>query len=169
MDINRYNQYKRINAVNYARKYALSPNPAFRYFPIVKNASGDCANFISQCLYAGNAPMSYHPSSSWWYNIRGHSWSVSWAVAHSLYWYLKTSQAKNLPGVKGLEVNDKRLLEIGDLIFYEDYKGIIFHSAIITSFNGIEPLVSQHSDEALDILYKTPYESNAIHFIKITI
>lgn len=165
MDIYRANQYQRINAVNYAIKYALSPNPAYKYFKIVNNTSGDCSNFISQCLYAGNAPMNH----TWWYNTKVHSWSIPWAVANSLYWYLKTNQANKSPGVKGLEVKDKKLLELGDLIFYEDYKRVIFHSAIITGFNGSEPLVSQHSEEALNIPYKSPYESFRIHFLKIII
>ena len=169
MDINRNNQYQRMNAVAYAKKYALSPNPAYKYFKIINNRSGDCTNFTSQCLYAGNAPMSFNPRGPWWYNTRNHSWSLSWTIANSLYWYLKTNQAKKSSGVKGLEVTDKKLLELGDLIFYEDYKRLIFHSAIITSFNGSEPLVSQHSENAVDILYKKPYESFRIHFVKIII
>jgi len=169
MDINRNNQYQRFNAVAYAKRYALTPNPAFKYFKVVNNMSGDCTNFISQCLYAGNAPMIYNGRNPWWYNTRIHSWSLSWAVAHSLYWYLKTNQAKNFPGIKGLEVKNKNLLELGDLIFYKDHRGVVVHSAIITSFYNNEPLVSQHSDEALDINYINPRDNYIPHFVKIII
>jgi hypothetical protein len=174
-----YNAYNRKNAVNYATRYALTPNPEYRYFPLINDNSGDCSNFISQCLRAGGASMSHNPKNPWWYDNHGtfnkkdDTWSVSWAVANSLYWYLKINKNIHFGGPKGLEVNDLNELELGDVIFYEDYKNIIFHSAIITSFinvNGIvEPLISQHSDDRLNISYKKSYPYKKVHFLKITI
>jgi hypothetical protein len=166
----RQNNYSRANAVNYARTYALKPNPAYRYFPLQGEASGDCANFISQCLRAGGAPFSFNPRNPWWYkrkNINNDTWSISWSVAHSLYWYLKINNELKLPGLKGIEVNSTQTLELGDLIFYQDTKGVIFHSAIITGFNKI-PLVSHHSYEALNIPYINSYKANKNRFIKIS-
>lgn len=166
----RQNNYLRESAVNYARTYALKPNPTYRYFPLqVDDTSGDCANFISQCLKAGGAPFSFNAKNSWWYqskNISNDTWSVSWSVAHSLYWYLKVNNELKLLGVKGTEVNSPNTLELGDLIFYEDNKGTIFHSAIITGFNNI-PLVSHHSYEALNIPYINSYQAYKTHFIKV--
>ncbi|HBC96786.1 MAG TPA: methylase, partial [Clostridium sp.] len=95
--------YSRINAVNYARTYAGSPNTAYRYFPVQGDNGGDCTNFISQCLRAGGSPMVFSGKTRWWYT--GQSWSVSWAVASSLYWYLKINSAEKLYGVKGMQVN----------------------------------------------------------------
>ena len=176
MDFFRTNQYSRINAVKYARTYALFPNPSFKYFPLINNdTSGDCANFVSQCLLAGGAPMIFKPTHSWWYrknntiSTRDDTWSVSWAVAHSLYWFLKSNQQFQALGVKGLEIDDISLLELGDLMFFEDANGKIFHSAIITSFRYSQPLISHHSFEALDIFYKNSWGANKIHFLKISL
>lgn len=171
----RQNNYLRHNAVAYATTYALKPNTSYRYFPLVNDSSGDCANFISQCLYAGGAKMDYNTKRPWWYNKKGtvnvsdDTWSICWAVAHSLYYYLKVNESIASPYVKGLEVYRKEDLEIGDLIFFEDTKETIFHSAIITSFLGKEPLVSHHSFEALNIPYKSSWKAAKYHFIKIII
>lgn len=169
------NFYSRINAVNYAITYALSPNPAYRYFPLIGDSSGDCSNFLSQCLTAGGASMVFNSSHPWWYKhnnqftTKDDTWSVSWTVAHSLYWTLKVNEERKLPGPKGLEVNGINKLEIGDLIFYEDNNGKIFHSAIITSIINGYPLISQHSYEALNIPYEKTWEARKMHFIKITV
>jgi cell wall-associated NlpC family hydrolase len=175
----RQNAYNRESAVNYAVKYALTPNSEYRYFPLIKDNSGDCANFVSQCLKAGGATMSHNPGSMWWYDNHGtlnkkdDTWSVSWTVAHSLYWYLKTNKSIYSGGLKGFEVNDLNRLQLGDVVFYEDYKSIIFHSAIITSFINVnetrEPLISQHSFERLNIGYKKSYPYKRVHFLKISI
>jgi hypothetical protein len=176
MDFFRVNQYSRINAVNYARTYALNPNPSFRYFPLINNeTSGDCTNFISQCLLAGRAPMIYKGSHPWWYknnntiSTKDDTWSVTWAVANSLYWTLKVNQQYNDEGIKGFEVQDVEMLELGDLIFFEDDDGKIFHPTIITSFMYSQPLVSHHSFEALDIWYKNSWPAKSVHFMKISL
>ncbi|MBW9159039.1 amidase domain-containing protein [Clostridium tagluense] len=176
MEFFKTNQYSRIDAVNYARTYALHPNPSFRYFPLINNeTSGDCANFISQCLLAGGAPMIYNGSHPWWYNnantlsTKDDTWSVTWTVAHSLYWTLKVNQQAKATGIKGLEIYDTSLLELGDLIFFEGNDGNIFHSAIITAFRYGQPLVSHHSFEALDIYYKNSWPAKRVHFLKISL
>lgn len=171
----RQNKYLRNNAVKYALTYALTPNPAFRYFPLINDTSGDCANFVSQCLLAGGAPMDFNPERPWWYrnnstsSVKDDTWSIPWTVAHSLYYYLKVNEEKNSSGVKGLEISNKNQLQIGDLIFLEDRNGAIFHSAIITSFSGNEPLISQHSFEALNIFYRNSWPASKYHFIKVSI
>ncbi|MBX4266220.1 amidase domain-containing protein [Clostridium estertheticum] len=176
MEFFRTNQYSRVNAVKYARTYALFPNQSFRYFPLINNeTSGDCANFLSQCLLAGGSPMLYNVSHPWWYHkannisTKDDTWSISWAIAHSLYWLLKNNYQSKASGIKGFEVNDIRLLELGDLMFFEDDNGKIFHSAIITSFRYSQPLISQHSFQALDIFYKSSWPANHIHFLKIVL
>ncbi|WP_431602451.1 amidase domain-containing protein [Clostridium ljungdahlii] len=171
----RQNQYFRADAVKYAIIYALKPNPAYRYFPLTNNnTSGDCANFVSQCLHAGGAPMNYSTRNPWWYrhsdiNINRDTWFISWAVANSLYWYLKINQASHLPGAKGLEVQNVSLLKPGDLIFFEDNKGFIFHSTIVTSLLHNKPLISHHSFEALNIPYQSSWPAYKMHFLKISI
>ncbi|NMM64735.1 methylase [Clostridium sp. P21] len=165
MHILRTSQYSRSAAVKYAIKYALTPNTKYRYFPLIKDNSGDCSNFVSQCLYAGGSPMIFNKKNPWWYNNT--NWSLSWTLAHSLYWYLKINEESNLQGCKGLEISDINALELGDLIFYENNKNVIFHSAIITGFSQNKPLVSQHSREALNISYLKSWRAPKYHFLKI--
>ncbi|MDU6877303.1 amidase domain-containing protein [Clostridium tepidum] len=173
--IRKQNRYLRENAVAYAVTYALSPNPKYRYLPIVGNNGGDCTNFISQCLLAGGAPMKFNKEYSWWYNnnntinVMDDTWSICWSVAHSLYYYLKVNQERNYLGAKGLEIYNKNDLDIGDLVFFEDNNKRIFHSAIITSFKNKEPLISQHTFNELDIPIKTSVKYANPHFLKISL
>jgi Putative amidase domain len=163
------NRYNRVSAVNYAIKYALEPNKQYKYFKFVNGNGGDCTNFVSQCLKAGGAPMDYNNIRPWWY-LNGKA-SICWNVAHALYWYLKINQSTNRNVIKGLEVQDINELEIGDVIFYENYKNVIFHAAIITSFIDVsgkkEPLISQHSYNQLNENYKKSYDYKKEHFLKI--
>ncbi|MHC6180165.1 amidase domain-containing protein [Clostridium sp. JNZ X4-2] len=158
--------YSRMKAVNYALTYAQSPNSAYRYFLVQGDNGGDCTNFISQCLKAGNAPMVSSGKSTWWYSKN--SWSVSWAVAGSLYWYLKINAAEKLYGVKGIQVDSVSMLEPGDIIFYENKRGKIQHSAIITSFNRNYPLISQHTPNLLNISYEKDWAVK-MYFLKISL
>ncbi len=166
MNYRNTSSYSRNLAVNYAIKYALTPNPNYKYFSIYQTIGGDCTNFTSQCLHAGGAPMVFSGKNTWWYNAKTNRWSVSWTVAGSLYWYLKINAEKNLYGIKGTEVPSLSSLEIGDLIFYRNNKGAIAHSAIITSFYNGRPFISQHTFNALNITYVKDWASK-MHFIKI--
>jgi len=163
------NKYDRVSAVNYAIKYALQPNSEYKYFEFINGNGGDCTNFVSQCLRAGGAPMDYNNLRPWWYH-QGKA-SVCWGVAHALYWYLKINQSANRNVIKGLEVESTSELEIGDVIFYENYSNIIFHAAIITSFievsGEIEPRISQHSYNGVNEPYKKSYDYKKAHYIKI--
>ncbi|AJA47630.1 putative amidase domain-containing protein [Clostridium pasteurianum DSM 525 = ATCC 6013] len=156
--------YSRENAVNYALKYANTPNSQYKYFPVNYDNGGDCTNFTSQCLFAGGAPMVFTGKNIWWCNSAG--CSVSWSTAHSLYWYLKINTDNNLYGIKGKEATSTSDLEIGDLIFYRNKNNRITHSAIITSFMDNIPLISQHTPELLNIPYIKLWASKT-YFMKI--
>lgn len=164
------NKYDRESATNYAIKYALEPNSKYKYFEYVNGNGGDCTNFVSQCLKAGGAPLDYNNIRPWWYELRG-SCSICWSVAHALYWYLKINQSTNRNVIKGLEIEARHKLEIGDLVFYENYRNVIFHAAIITSFvevyGNVEPCISQHSYNQLNETYEKNYTYKKAHFLKI--
>lgn len=164
------NSYKREDAVRYALEYGLNPNPSYMYFDIHGDGGGDCSNFISQCLRAGGAPLDYNGHWSWWYKAGGksHSWSVTWAVAHSLYWCLNSRRRLKLKGLNAIELESIDMLDIGDIIQYEDVSGKIYHSAIITSFNGKDPLITQHSFNAVNISFIKP-KAAKMHFMKIIV
>ena len=85
--------YDRNSAVSYALQYALDPNSSYIYYQ-----GDDCTNFISQCLRAGGAKNDFNRTHPWWYN-NGQT-SICWAVAHSLYWYIRVNTAENRFGIK---------------------------------------------------------------------
>lgn len=138
----RQNAYQRQQAVRYADAWWNERNPKYRAFDV------DCTNYISQCLHAGGAPMTAvgRRDRGWWYRQAGGSadqWSYSWAVAHSLRWYLPSSQT----GLRATTVSSARDLKLGDVICYDfNGDGRWQHNTIVTAFdsNG-EPLVNAHT------------------------
>lgn len=132
--------YDRLAAVKYAEHWWNSYNPAYRKFDV------DCTNYISQCLRAGGAPMRGMPDrgKGWWY--QGNNWSFSWAVAHSLRWYLSGSTQ----GLQGKEVASAADLYPGDVICYDfQGDGRWDHNTIVVTkdANGM-PLVNAHTDNS---------------------
>src|SRR5690606_20461872 len=102
----------------------------------------DCTNYISQCLLAGGAPMYGYPNreKGWW--LRGGTWSFSWSTAHSLRWYLASSQQ----GLTARQVATADQLEPGDIIVYDfQGDGRYDHSTIVTAKDGDTPLVNAHT------------------------
>lgn len=135
--------YRRDLAVRYAESWWNGYNPQYRAFDV------DCTNYVSQCLRAGGAPMTLigHREKGWWYQGKGgpnDNWSYSWAVAHSLRWYLSVSKT----GLRAVEKSEASQLELGDVICYDfDGDGKWQHNAIVTAFDDRgEPLVNAHSN-----------------------
>ncbi len=130
-------KYDRAKAVRYAETWWNSYNPAFPRFKV------DCTNFISQCLYAGGAPMTGYPNRAkgWW--CKNNNWSYSWAVAHSFRWYLSGARV----GLQAVEVSSPEQLMAGDVICYDfEGDGRFNHSTIVVAkdANGM-PLVNAHT------------------------
>lgn len=138
----RKSYYDRHKAVQYADRWWDQANPAYLEFEV------DCSNYISQCLFAGEAPMHYtgKRDSGWWYKGRNNSqelWSFSWAVAQSLQGYMTS----NDHGLRAKEVHKAENLELGDVISYDwNGDGRYRHSTIVTAkdANGM-PLVNAHT------------------------
>jgi hypothetical protein len=130
-------KYSRMEAVRYAEQYWNSYNPQFKKFDV------NCTNYISQCLYAGGAPMVGYPnkSSGWW--MRNNDWSYTWTVAHALRWYLPNAKK----GLKSMEVPSATQLMPGDVICYDfQGDGRFDHNTIVVAkdANG-EPLVNANT------------------------
>lgn len=133
-------RYDRAAAVAYANRWWNSYNPEFVHFP-----ADDCTNYISQVLLAGGFPVEFtgQRDRGWWYvggNSPGANWSFSWAVAHSLRWYLAQH-----PRVEALA--SPHGLQLGDVINIDfEGDGVIDHSLVVTGFAGPgEPLVNAHT------------------------
>ena len=151
--------YDRIRAKAYADRWWNGRNPAYPSFNV------DCTNFISQCLFAGGAPMNYtfNRARGWWFvgggaggsnnggGVSAEPWSYSWAVANSLYWYLRTAKS----GLRGVMRGSARELQIGDVINYDwDGNGVFTHSTMVTAFSASgEPLVNAHTNSSFQRLW----------------
>jgi hypothetical protein len=140
----RNSRYDRKAAVRYAHKWWNSNNPNFRSFSV------DCTNYVSQVLYAGGIPMNYTGkiNTGWWYSGNGgkdDKWSYSWAVAHSLRWYLASGK-----GIKVERVKSARELLPGDIICYDwDGDGVWHHNTVVVGYNGDgQPLVNAHTNNS---------------------
>ena len=132
--------YDRLAAVQYAERWWNSYNPEYRVFDV------DCTNYVSQCLRAGGAPMWGAPvrERGWWYQTD--NWSFSWAVAHSLRWYLSGSNQ----GLKGKEMERADQLIPGDVICYDfQGDGRWDHNTIVVAKDAYGmPLVNAHTDNS---------------------
>lgn len=134
--------YRREDAVLYADRWWDSFNPEFSAFEV------DCTNYISQCLFAGGAPINYTGTreSGWWYKgyVGGReAWSYSWSVANALERFLTNSDS----GLRADLVSKPEQLQLGDVIIYDwDGNGAYQHSTIVTAFDaGGMPLVNAHT------------------------
>ncbi|MCF8563888.1 amidase domain-containing protein [Alicyclobacillus tolerans] len=135
------NRYDRVKALRYAELWWNAANPDF-----VK-LEDDCTNFISQCLFAGNLPMTGqgHRGTGWWYqfdaSLKSENWSYSWTTSQALYLHL-------LAKAGAVRVDSAQDLKIGDVVFYDwDGSGKYHHTTIVTDFdNRGDPLVNAHTD-----------------------
>jgi hypothetical protein len=135
--------YNRNKVQDYVNTWWNSFNPDYLFFK-----EDDCTNFVSQCLFAGNAPMNYTGKRElgWWYQGKSGKqelWSLSWAVADSLRRYL----TGGLKDWHAETVDSPLKLTIGDVISYDwDGNGHYQHSAIVSDLDAHGmPLVSAHT------------------------
>jgi len=135
--------YKRDMAVAHADRWWNEGNPRFEQFEV------NCTNYVSQCIFAGSAPMNYtgKRSSGWWYKGRDKGqelWSYSWAVSHALNTYLA---APRKTGLRAEMVSSAEQLALGDVITYDwAGDGRFQHSTIVTAFDAFGmPLVNANT------------------------
>ena len=137
-------EYNRLKAIQYAKKWAYSRNPAYYNFDPV---GGDCTSFVSQCLYAGGKIMNYQKDTGWYYRS-GNDKSPSWTGVEFLYKFLIENKGRGPYGIKAseievsnietnkIEINNIQTVEIGD-IAQISFDGKNFsHSLLIVDING---------------------------------
>ena len=126
------NKYNRINAVNYALKYALQKNLEFHDYT---NQGGNCTNFISQCLYAGAPKMNFSSTNGWYY-LSPWETSISWANVEPFYNFI-TSNKGDGPFAK---ISSLEICEVGDIIQLKFYgKQVFSHALFITEIKNKTP------------------------------
>ncbi|MDE6150074.1 MAG: amidase domain-containing protein [Ruminococcus sp.] len=135
IDPDGYWSYNRTKVLNYIKKWYNSHNPNYIN---LDGKGGDCANFVSQCLFAGGFKMTYDYMG--WYckkNVFG-TWGYSkyWVKANDLYFYFKVNFRKNQYEIRKHQDVLKYIskVKIGDLVFFDwTSDGKIDHAGIISS------------------------------------
>lgn len=133
--------YNREAAVAYARRWALSRNPAFYDF---EELGGDCTNFASQCIFAGAGVMNYTPILGWYY-ISASERTASWTGVEYLYNFLVEN---NSVGPYG-HVVPRSQIQPGDIVQLGRETGDFYHTPVILS-TAPTILVAAHTYDALD-------------------
>lgn len=149
--------YNREAAVAYARKWALSRNPAYYDF---SKLGGDCTNFASQCIYAGAGVMNYTPVFGWYYISSGKR-TASWTGVEFLYNFLINNESV---GPHAHEAEEEEAM-IGDIIQLGSQSGDFYHSPVITQVTP-QILVAAHSYDVLDKPLSS-YQYSKIRFLHI--
>ncbi len=151
------NTYNRSAAVAYARRWALSRNPAYYDF---ESLGGDCTNFASQCIFAGAGIMNYTPVTGWFYRS-SFDRSASWTGVEYLFRFL----IGNLSVGPYARIVSVKEVQPGDIVQLGDESGKFYHSPVITA---VQPdiLVSTHTYDALDRPLST-YYYNTLRFLHI--
>lgn len=120
--------YNRTAAIAYADKYCKSYNKSYNSY---KGKGGDCANFVSQCLFAGGMP-----TDSVWYK-------------HSVAWINCTAQIAHFKSFGTfLSANNDNILAGNPIWFDWNGDGTYDHATICVGRNssGVAILDSHTSD-----------------------
>lgn len=142
--------YNISKAADYALTYALEINPKFGNY---EKWGGDCTNYVSQCLYAGEIPFDAEGIDVRyeWYWYSENKRTPSWTAANSLKFYMENNNKKDQPsfGLRAESTSIYNLLR-GDVIQFIDQNNRAYHSIICTGYvvrNGqvVDYLISQHS------------------------
>ena len=144
--------YNREGAVNYALKYAESPNNLnYYYFSADEQLGGDCTNFVSQAIYeGGKASMSIPPTpeqgigGTRWYYFDVNNRARAWTYVDGLYDFITHPYAWS-EGPEGCEVSIDQIT-IGDVIQYETNGDNTWdHSVVVVEIQNGIPYVASHS------------------------
>lgn len=120
--------YDREKAVAYAHRWAFDRNPAYYNFT---GQGGDCANFASQCLYAGIGVMNYKPLYGWYYNSPSDR-TPSWSGVKYLYNFLIGNQGAG-PYCEETELS---ALLPGDIIQLSTWMEEFHHTLVVVDTDG---------------------------------
>ena len=154
--------YNRALALAYARRWALSRNPAYYDFADV---GGDCTSFVSQCIYAGCGVMNYTPTYGWYYISRNDK-SPSWSGVNYFYDFITTNEGT---GPYGTETTIDNLLP-GDVIQLGTAGGRFYHTLLLIAIRRVRGrlryYIASHNNDA----YMRPlssYSYGSIRYIHI--
>ena len=144
-------EYNRNKALNYAKRWCKGRNPQYKS----NGADHDCANFVSQCLYAGG----FSKMTKAWYNrgvtIPGKytmgSISKAWGTVSGLRNWL--IQSKNVSRIRVYSSRNfknipKLSFKPGDVLFFsKDCGKTWYHAAIIGTKLSVDAWYYGHSKD----------------------
>jgi hypothetical protein len=153
-EIGSLNQLKSPLSTSSFRSYALrwcgGFNPAY---PNYNRQGGDCTNFVSQCLEAGNLPFIDNPNSPyrknwamfWWSNPRNRrDHSFTWSSANGLRNHLRNRVNSGYMHFS----NDQA--HVGDVVFFDfNRDGLQDHACAVTRAEWV--LVGWYSQFVLEV------------------
>jgi len=182
-------KYDRNDAIDYALDWYYRNN--WEYY----NYKSDCANFVSQCLYAGGISMTdewhsyqYKIEGFWERNIKEilgcfhqqgnnicYSWDVSdaWSTVHAQYdYFIDDVFSYELVTITSnddiSECIRKNIIEVGDLVYFDhENDGPCEHAAIVSKIeDGMIYYAAHTSSQSFKPISIYLNEDNA-HAIKI--
>jgi hypothetical protein len=144
--------YSYSDAVSYANKYYKSYNSSY---PDWNSVGGDCANFISQCLYAGGKSMVGTPGTTQaadnfanWFskgtsqNVKNVSSTWRGADAFRNYWQTNATSYKKFTSV---DSNSFAYGYKGDAISLLNSNGRAYHTMIIVDYSSPDFTLAAHT------------------------
>ena len=149
--------YNRAAAIAYAHRWAFGRNPDFGTFD---ELGGDCANFVSQCLYAGSQVMNMHPDG--WYFVNMKRRSPSWTGVYFQHRFLVSNTGRGPFG----EVCPLEKALPGDLFQMSFVDGIYTHSGLIVDVQPGAIFIAAHTIDS-DNRPLNSYDYQAVRIIHI--
>ncbi|MBM7865748.1 hypothetical protein GTO89_02965 [Heliobacterium gestii] len=158
--------YNREAAVAYANRYYKNHNPRYPDFNSRPGRGGNCANFISQCLYAGGMPWVLGPPERftwtryWWCKPGATdrdgdqritlSWKVT--VAFRNHWSGRVARFSTHSAAAMLNDWSRwfNRLRLGDFIQLAYANGAPYHTLILVAKVGNDIALASQSDDAND-------------------
>ena len=153
--------YDRDAAINYALEWYNKYNPDYPNF----SSSGDCANFVSQCLKASGFQMNEYwhcyprnvkevnPIYALIFNFIKWSYTPAWSAAKDQYEYLKNSNIVtgetiiSNPDDIAAAINDpENPIKVGDVMYLKWDKDYPHHATIISKIKDDMIYYAAHTD-----------------------
>jgi len=149
----RITQYDVDAAINYSDKYAVSYNPSYSNY---NSIGGDCANYVSQCLFAGGIPM-----TDGWYWKSYDERSASWSYCPAQVEYFTKTGAALIENP-----SDAQVVKGNPVYYYSATSGRYSHAAICVGKNSADvPVVNAHNYDR----YHVPWELGSKWTMRSTI
>ena len=178
-------EYNRQAAIEYAKNYAKAGYLSGKRNDNFYNYTTDCANFVSQCLFAGGLKMNWQ-----WHSRRydkDHGWTLwnndkyDWVVSEP--WRLAAAQFEffvnpyngysNGPHLtiwtkEGVKDVAKCGVKAGDLLYWAGADGSnVHHAGIVTKVENGEIYYAAHTSERFDEPLSEHLDGELVYVVRI--